>query len=178
MPRTAFYRRKNFSAISNHKTNFSCIKFISTNRSLLFFLVSSFNLRNDCNIPKVECQVKKLLTCGANYLRKRLAYPIYIGRNFQMRIANMKFMVSFPNLSAAFCQVNFSRRLRYQNVKRRQTAAAYPALMARPRYGIALGSWNSCRSWTPHGSWKLELQLVRELQFTCAHGAGERAVNF
>lgn len=140
MPRTTFYRRKNFSAISNRKTKFSCIKFISTNCSLPSFLVLSFNLRNDCNTLKVECQVKKLLIYGANCWRKRLAYPHIYGRNFQMRIANMKFMVSFPNLSAAFCQVNFSRRLRYQNVKRRQTAVAHPTLMAHPRYRIALGS--------------------------------------
>ena len=80
-----------------------------------------------------------------------------------MRIANAKFMVSFLNLSTASCQVNFSRRLCYQNVKRRQIAAAYPAPMPCPAMGSPSGAAKS-RSWTPLGSWKLELQLVRELQ--------------
>ena len=57
-----------------------------------------------------------------------------------MRIVNTKFMISFPNLSAASCQVNFSRRLRYQNVKRRQTAAAYPAFMPCPAIGSPSGA--------------------------------------
>ena len=84
-----------------------------------------------------------------------------------MRIANMKFMVFFPNLSAAFCQVNFSRRLRYQNVKRRQTAAVYPVLMPCPAMGMSSGA-----------ATLRELDFARELEigaaiYMCARGAGK-----
>lgn len=88
-----------------------------------------------------------------------------------MRIDNAKFMFSFPKFSAASCQVNFSKRLCYRNVKRRQTADALARpSVGSPRYGIALGSWNpgagmrsGAGNFHAFGSWNLHTRV--ELQF-------------
>ena len=76
-----------------------------------------------------------------------------------MRNANANFMFSFPNLSAASCQVNFSRRLCYRIVKRRQPTAVRCALPSRPTTG------------SPSGAGTQELQFVQELEVSTRSGA-------
>lgn len=78
-----------------------------------------------------------------------------------MRIDNRKFAFSFPKFSAASCQVNFSRRLCYRNVKRPDAASAARPSVGSSRHGIALGSWNPPQ----------ELQIAQELEVFIRSGA-------